>query len=368
MNATTLEKEIMVKSQNELINSKFQLSQVELDLMFYLLSLIKEDCKTYSFRVSDMYQLIGKEWKGSQIMPNCKSLMTRHLLRMIDEKHWELINLFEKISYDDGIVEMVITTDAARILSDSVNNYTLMELRSALRLKSKYSKRLYWLLCMWRSRGQIHYLLDELRNHLGVCEYNTRNECVANAYPENGIFKHRCEEWVAEINEQTDLCVKTQWCKKGRTIDGVFFYLSRKYSNSALESYSDDVERRKAVTLFQNYGLTENQALEVWGRGCTIDIFNKITAGVNKKIQNSKGEVWNPVGFLIGTLEKKGYISKQKSDLNQLAKKRKEENFMSERAGVIKGMRCAIDIGVSIESMRETMDMYGISEKELLES
>ena len=66
--------------------------------------------------------------------------------------------------HSERIIELELSRVMEDYLFDLKDNFTTYQLRIALELKSKYSKRIYQLLCQFRSTGYYTTTIDKLRD------------------------------------------------------------------------------------------------------------------------------------------------------------------------------------------------------------
>lgn len=128
-----------------------------------------------------------------------------------------------KASYidDKGHVVMFFTPTVISMISRLYKNFTQYLIDEVSDFKSKYSVRLYELLIKYKELGSSKkYTIDELRSLLGVenTEYKTMS-----------LFKvNVLDKAVKEINTKTDIQIKYDQFKEGRTISHILFKLSKK--------------------------------------------------------------------------------------------------------------------------------------------
>jgi plasmid replication initiation protein len=126
-------------------------------------------------------------------------------------------------------------------------NFTQYLIDEVSDFKSKYSVRLYELLIKYKELGSSKkYTIDELRSLLGVenTEYKTMS-----------LFKvNVLDKAVKEINTKTDIQIKYDQFKEGRTISHILFKLSKKK-----EKKTKDSRDQNTVDMFT--GLSIKQCL-----------------------------------------------------------------------------------------------------------
>lgn len=122
---------------------------------------------------------------------------------------------------DSGIVYMRFTSDVVPLITRLENHFTSYEIDKVANLSSSYAIRLYELCVAWRDQGFTQrYKIDELRQKLGV---------EPEKYKAMNNFKARVLDLaVSQINEHTDITVKYEQHKTGRTITAMSFKFKQK--------------------------------------------------------------------------------------------------------------------------------------------
>ncbi len=128
-----------------------------------------------------------------------------------------------KASYmdDKGHVILFFTPTVISMISRLEANFTQYLIDEVKDFKSKYSIRLYELLVKYKDIGNSKkYTIDELRSLLGIenTEYKTMSLFKANVL----------DKAVKEIKEKTDMQIKYEQFKEGRTISHILFKLTQK--------------------------------------------------------------------------------------------------------------------------------------------
>ena len=122
---------------------------------------------------------------------------------------------------DSGIVYMRFTSDVVPLITRLENHFTSYEIEKVANLSSSYAIRLYELIIQWRDNGVTQrYKIDDLRQKLGV---------EPEKYKEMYNFKIRVIDLaIKQINEHTDITVKYEQHKTGRTITAMSFTFKTK--------------------------------------------------------------------------------------------------------------------------------------------
>ena len=160
-------------------------------------------------------------------------------------------NWVDTVAYveNGGFIEIKFTSKVVAFISELERRFTSYEISQVANLKNRYSIRLYESLIQYRSTGKLNISLNDLRLRLGLLE---------NEYYQMSMFKKRVLDLaVSQINEHTDITVKYEQVKTGRTIVGFKFSFKEKPKPKAKggEVNRDD----KTGDLFSVNGMSDKQ-------------------------------------------------------------------------------------------------------------
>lgn len=137
----------------------------------------------------------------------------------------------QRVSYVDNeaLVRIRFSDDVTPLITSLEKHFTSYELEQVSELSSAYAIRLYELLIAWRSTGKTPFIeLTDFRCKLGV---------EPNEYSRIDHFKKRVLDFaVKQINEHTDITVKYEQHKRGRSISGFSFSFKQKNNARKLAS------------------------------------------------------------------------------------------------------------------------------------
>ena len=132
-----------------------------------------------------------------------------------------------RIAYVDDLATLEITfaPDVVPLITRLEKHFTSYQLKQVAQLTSKYAIRLYEFLIAWRDVGKTPVIsLSEFREKLGL---------DINEYQKMVNFKSRVlEPAIKQINELTDIHVKYEQYKTGRSISGLSFTFKHKKIDS----------------------------------------------------------------------------------------------------------------------------------------
>lgn len=132
----------------------------------------------------------------------------------------------------EASVQLIFAPAVVPLITCLEERFTSYQLGQVAKLGSKYAMRLYELLIAWRTTGKLQVELQDLRNKLGVS---------VTEYKAMGDFKKNVLDLaLTQINEHTDITVKYEQHKKGRTISGFTFRFKAKVNSKNIEEKDRD--------------------------------------------------------------------------------------------------------------------------------
>ena len=163
-----------------------------------------------------------------------------------------IVNWVQKIVYIDtaGMIELQFTDDVIPLITRLTEQYTEYDLKQVSELQSEYAIRLYELMMQWQSVGKTNeILIDDLRKKLGVKPEQYKQMCN---------FKTRVlDHAVKQINEHTDITVKYEQHKTGKTITAVSFAFKKKKVLEHIDPAKNKNRDNATPDLFHN--MTDSQ-------------------------------------------------------------------------------------------------------------
>lgn len=151
---------------------------------------------------------------------------------------------------DSGIVYMRFTSDVVPLITRLESHFTSYEIAEVANLTSIYAIRLYELIIQWRDNGVTQrYKIDELRQKLGVEpeQYKTMSNFKAKVL----------DRAINQINKHTDITVKYEQHKTGRTITAMSFIFKQKKAPEQLATATNKNRDNATPDLFHN--MTDDQ-------------------------------------------------------------------------------------------------------------
>ena len=138
---------------------------------------------------------------------------------------------------NEAIVQLIFSPAIIPLITQLEKQFTSYELEQISDLSSAYAVRLYEILIAWRGAGKTPIIeIQEFRHKMGVLE---------GEYTRSDNFKKWViEQSIKQINEHTDITVKYDQHKQGRSIVGFSFaFKQKKKSLKVLEEKSKPAKR-----------------------------------------------------------------------------------------------------------------------------
>lgn len=228
----------VVKSNDLIQKSRYELSLQEYKIVLYLISKIKPediDLEMHTFKILDFCKICGLELYNGKNYKNIKNT----LRTLSDKSFWIMLEdgsetLFRWIqtmnmNKKSGIIKIELGTGIAPYLLQLKNRYTSYELLHTLAMKSQYSIRLYELLKSYEYQHKKVFNIDELKKTL-----------AAENYELFGDFKRKVLDIsMREINSLSDLNITYKPIKESRRYAEIEFTMKiKKGVNERLEMWA----------------------------------------------------------------------------------------------------------------------------------
>ena len=267
--------------------------------------------KRYNIRVKDIELITGRKWNYQQLLESNEEMMSR-VFKIEEADGLRQIVLFSEIKYLDGTgsFDMVINEPARPYFFELKNNYTLLELKSALSCTSKHAKRLYSLACQWRGTGGHTYSIGELKEILGLKDPKGKEP---EQYKQIGQFKEKVLDIAKrQINEHTDIVFDYELLKvRGRSFDTIKLFCGFAKPKLQMEiDFKGDIEKQKKngellqkIANIQAVGIRDDLA-ELWA----VKYWKQFVEEKNKLLDTiTKGKIIeDKAAYLVGIFKKKG--------------------------------------------------------------
>jgi plasmid replication initiation protein len=216
-------KEVEIRQHNALTNARYDYTELQLDLLFFTVSRLRKDQKTvtYELPIKELSALTGKQYH----LPYLRQATADMGSRMFEVETSERIKqlwMFQRVEYlkGQGIIEIKLTEDILPYLFDLKDNFTSYSLAAALRLNSKYAKRIYQICSQWKDLGETKkYDIQEFKKMLGLLDDkgNEKMERISD-FRESVL-----DVAVKQISEHTELHISYKLEKRVRTYKNIVF-------------------------------------------------------------------------------------------------------------------------------------------------
>jgi plasmid replication initiation protein len=212
-----------VRQSNALTNARFEYSELQLDLFFFMLSKLRktQESLVYQLNIKELSALTGKQYHLPYLLLATEGMMSR-VFSVTTEKSVKQLSMFQRIEYltGTGITEIKLSEDILPHLFHLKDNFTSYGLAAALRLTSKYAKRIYQLCSQWKDLGETKkYDVQDLKKTLGLID-DKGNEKMRQF---GQLRSFVLDPAVKQINEHTELQVSYKLEKVGRSFKNIIF-------------------------------------------------------------------------------------------------------------------------------------------------
>lgn len=217
---------ISIRQHNVITQARYDYSACQLDIFFYLLSrLRREDLATqeYLLYVRDVESLTGRKWNYQQLREATADMGSR-MFEIEGETTYQQLWMFQRVEYvkGKGCVIIQLAHPIRPFLFNLKDNFTSYELHSALKMTSKYAKRIYQLVSQWKDKSSTPtYDLGDFKEMLHLKDPKGKeDELFANI---SQLKLRVLDIAVRQINEHTDLRIGYELLKKGRSYSLIRF-------------------------------------------------------------------------------------------------------------------------------------------------
>jgi len=233
----------LIVKDNALINASYNLDLVEQRLI--LLAIVEARESGKGINANDPLEVhadsyinqfgVHRNTAYQALKDACKDLFARQFSYQEKKANGNIRNVMSRwvsqIAYNDNeaTVDLIFAPAVVPFITRLEEQFTKYELQQVSSLSSAYAIRLYELLIQWRSAGKTPIIeLSEFRKKLGVLD----NEYLRMAHLKERVL----ELSIKQINEHTDISVKYEQHKRGRSISGFSFtFKQKKKDNPSIE-------------------------------------------------------------------------------------------------------------------------------------
>jgi plasmid replication initiation protein len=236
----------VVKSNYLIQKTRYDLSLQEQKLVLHLIQMIEpndEEFKKYRFSVQEYCDVCGIDRNNGgnyiKIKKSLKSLRDKSFWMELEDESEVLMSWVSKVRVypSKGVIDVELDSDLKPYLLQLKAFFTKYNYLYVMTMRSQYSIRLYELLKSYENIGAsgIAFEVDELRKTLAIPD-DTLARWV-------DFKRFVIEQAVKEINHLTDITVRYNPIKKGRSVFEVQFNIFPK-SEKAKILAQNMIERR----------------------------------------------------------------------------------------------------------------------------
>jgi len=257
-----------IRQHNVITNSRHELSSVQLDIYFMMLSKLRPDdsvVSKYIISVKEIEDFTGRQWNYQQLREATQGLIGK-VFEIEEEDGLLQVALMSSAKYlkGQGRIELTVSEKLLPYLLQLKNNFTSFQLFCVLSMSSKYAKWLYVQFSRWKDIGFKSYDVDDLRYLLHLKDKKGREPEI---YKQWGQFRDRVlDPAVKQINACTDLKVDYTTEKTGKTITHVRFTITKGVGMNQLvipfELPEEDLEGHRIQLKMKEIGIVDDALIK----------------------------------------------------------------------------------------------------------
>lgn len=309
----------LVVKDNALINASYNLDLVEQRLI--LLAIVEARESGKGINANDPLEVhadnyinqfgVHRNTAYQALKDACKDLFARQFSYQEKKANGNVRNVMSRwvsqIAYNDNeaTVDLIFAPAVVPFITRLEEQFTKYELQQISSLSSAYAIRLYELLIQWRSAGKTPTIeLQDFRKKLGVLD----NEYLRMAHLKERVL----ELSIKQINEHTDITVKYEQHKRGRSISGFSFTFKQKKKDSpSIERDPNTLDLSSKMTDAQRHmfanKLSELPEMGRYSQG--TESYPQFAVRIAEMLQNPE-----KIKELSPYLKKVGYMPSNKKD------------------------------------------------------
>ena len=311
-------RELVVKD-NALINASYNLDLVEQRLI--LLAIVEARESGKGINANDPLEVhaegyinqfgVHRNTAYQALKDACNDLFARQFSYQKINERGNIENYrsrwVSEIGYVDNeaVVKLIFAPAIVPLITRLEEHFTKYELQQVSNLSSAYAVRLYELLIAWRSTGSTPIIeVSDFRQRIGVLDTE---------YKRMERFKTSVLELaIKQINEHTDITVKYEQHKRGRSISGFSFtFKQKKKDNPPIERDPNTLDRFTKMTDAQRHmfanKLSELPEMGRYSQG--TESYPQFAVRIAEMLQDPQ-----KIKELAPYLKKVGYMPSNKKD------------------------------------------------------
>lgn len=286
----------LVVKDNALINASYNLDLVEQRLI--LLAIVEARQSGKGINANDPLTVHAESYVNQfgvhrntayqALKDACEDLFARQFSYQDLSPKGNVINArsrwVSEVRYIDNeaIVQLIFSPAIIPLITQLEKQFTSYELEQISDLSSAYAVRLYEILIAWRGAGKTPVIeIQEFRHKMGVLE---------GEYTRSDNFKKWViEQSIKQINEHTDITVKYEQHKQGRSIVGFSFAFKQKKKSLKILEEKSKPAKKTAEPLKNAWNTPENSLFKTLYAKCptlTREYVENLAKTQNKSIHD----------------------------------------------------------------------------------
>lgn len=320
---------------NRLIEAKNEFTLLEMKLFFLIVHQLQSNLDTVPANTNKVIKIpSAKKLLGGPSKSNMISMVDgikQKELKWMDDSgdYYDAVTPFPRVTYENGNITVTILADVLPTFQDLTKGFTQYGITGALKLRSKYSTKLYRMLCRWRSTGLWKKVnVENLKRDLGAEEYSW------------AMFRTRVlEKAQDEINDVTDINFHYTVVKKsGNKVTHLDFMIGdlKTMKNISLTDGGIEMDTRtkRALEYCDQLGIY-NEDIRKKIITSHLDEFWKVIYEYNL----SKKKISSPSGFVLSKL---GLVKAKEPTVDKKPEQYKVS--LDSLREIAEAMDCAVDI------------------------
>nr|WP_257883444.1 replication initiation protein [Hymenobacter sp. DG01] len=253
--------------------------------------------------MNEVVAMTGREWHYKQLKEATESMGSR-MFEVENDHSYVQLWMFQKVEYvkGQGFLRIRLSEDIRPYLFELKNNFTSYQLFSALKISSKYAKRIYQLASQWKDIGETKtYDLDEFKHMLKLKDPKGREP---EQFQRISDLKAKVLDIaVRQINENTELKIGYTLLKQGRSFNAVRFYVTKQQPKQLPIPFDESPEQAKLLMArrhLESLGIKDQKLVAqiIGDEGLVNELFKFMYRLKTDKIKANK----NPAGLLLTVL------------------------------------------------------------------
>jgi plasmid replication initiation protein len=214
---------LSVSKSNNLIDASYKLNAQAQKLVLACLGKVdsrpeKSVPKEISLTASEFSSMMGIDMKNAhrELYKAADALFKSSIVLRDEKEEVELCWIQKKVKKikGEGAVTLTWSDDVLKYICQLQSRFTTYKLRNIATLQSSHSIRIYELLMRFNATGERVIYLEDFKSALGI----------ADKYPQyRDLAKRVIKPSIAELNQRSDLVIKFETIKKGRSVSALSF-------------------------------------------------------------------------------------------------------------------------------------------------